>query len=203
MWVLIDIFSNERLGEGFPSQAKLAKFMKLNPRTLNKAVKEGRNVFAFCGKGVRVVEQKVARFSVHESPSGPPLKSFEKAAEVAQWLGVSRQAVYAAFDTFCNYTERKIKKNGKEWFLKKVFEDPLTNPWKKEAKPQKALNSKRKFPKKRNKISRTTSFSQHSFSQTSSPTANESGFCSTPTAGRRKRTSPKNRAGSREQLFAD
>ena len=92
--------------------------------------------FPFRGRQVRVVEQKVARFSVYETPNGPPLESFETESEMAQWLGVTRQAVYAAFNRFCDLNERKIKKDGKAYFVKRVFDKgPVTNPWTEEATP--------------------------------------------------------------------
>ena len=68
MWVLIDNTSRERVSERFSSQAALARFMKLSPQTLNKAVKEGRTVFSFEGRDVQVVKQVFARFEVRDSP---------------------------------------------------------------------------------------------------------------------------------------
>ena len=113
MWFLVDVSSKEKFRKGFSSQVKLARFIGIHPRTLNKAVKEGRKVFTFNRKRVLVVEEKVARFLVHESSSDPPLKSFEKETEVAEWFGLTRQAIYAAFGPYSNETERKIKKKWK------------------------------------------------------------------------------------------
>ena len=92
--------------------------MGMNPRTLCKAVKEGRNTFKFRGKQVCVLQKEVARFSVHESSDDPPLKFFEKETQVAEWFGLSRQTINASFNL--NQTEKTIKKDGKEWILKRV-----------------------------------------------------------------------------------
>ena len=76
MWLLIDNTSKERVSERFSSQAALARFMKLSPQTLNKAVKEGRTVFPFEGRDVQVVKQIFARFEVRDSPRGKVLGRF-------------------------------------------------------------------------------------------------------------------------------
>ena len=55
MWVLKKINQEQELASGkFSSQSKLAEFMGIHPRTLNKALKEGRNSFQFRGEIVSV-----------------------------------------------------------------------------------------------------------------------------------------------------
>ena len=118
MWFLQNVKTKELICEGFSSQAKLAQFMGMNPRTLCKAVKEGRNTFKFRGKQVCVLQKEVPRFSVHESSDDPPLKFFEKETQVAEWFGLSRQTIYDAFKL--NQTEKTFKKDGKEWIVKRI-----------------------------------------------------------------------------------
>ena len=115
MWVLKT--NNQELVSGkFSSQSKLAEFMGLHPRTLNKALKEGRNSFQFRGEIVSV--HQLPQFSIHDS-SGTPQKFFEKEAQLAEWFGVSRQTIYSAFKL--NQTEKAFKKDGKEWIVKRIF----------------------------------------------------------------------------------
>ena len=55
MWVLKKLNQEQELASGkFSSQSKLAEFMGIHPRTLNKALKEGRNSFQFRGEIVSV-----------------------------------------------------------------------------------------------------------------------------------------------------
>ena len=115
MWVL-KTNNQELVGGKFSSQSKLAEFMGLHPRTLNKALKEGRNSFRFRGKEVSV--RQLPQFSVHDS-SGTPQKFFEKEAQLAEWFGVSRQTIYSAFKL--NQSEKAFKKDGKEWIVKRIF----------------------------------------------------------------------------------
>ena len=115
MWVL-KTNNQELVGGKFSSQSKLAEFMGLHPRTLNKALKEGRNSFQFRGEIVSV--HQLPQFSIHDS-SGTPQKFFEKEAQLAEWFGVSRQTIYSAFKL--NQTEKAFKKDGKEWIVKRIF----------------------------------------------------------------------------------
>ena len=136
MWVLIDNTSKERVSVRFPSQAALARFMKISPQTLNKAVKEGRTIFPFEGRDVQVVEQVFARFEVRDSPRGVVLGTFATKADVAKWIGVSRQAVSAAFARLCSWDERTVLKDGRKIYLFQTFDKgPMTNPWAEDAKP--------------------------------------------------------------------
>ena len=114
MWVL-KTNNQELVGGKFSSQSKLAEFMGIHPRTLNKALKEGRNSFQFRGKTVSV--HQLPQFSVHDS-SGTPPKFFEKEAQLAEWFGVSRQTIYSAFKL--NQSEKAFKKDGKEWIVKRI-----------------------------------------------------------------------------------
>ena len=126
MWFLVDLSSNEKASSEFFSQSNLAQIMKILPQTLNKALKEGRNKFRFRNRYVRVEQRKVSRFALFEFPetmrqeASSPIETFETAIEVAKWLNVTRQAVYAALN---RGTENKIKnKAGKYFFLKKLNE---------------------------------------------------------------------------------
>ena len=137
MWLLIDNTSKERVSERFASQAALARFMKLSPQTLNKAVKEGRTVFPFEGRDVQVVKQIFARFEVRDSPRGKVLGRFATQADLAKSIGVSRQAVSAACARICNWDERTVSANGSDFFLFPVFDkSPMTTPWKEDPKPK-------------------------------------------------------------------
>ena len=137
MWVLIDNTSRERVSGRFPSQAALARFMKLSPQTLNKAVKEGRTVFSFEGRDVAVVKQVFNRFEVRDSPRGEILGKFTTQADLARSIGASRQAVSAACSRICDWDERTVSVNGKVFFLFPVFDkSPLTAPWEEKPKPK-------------------------------------------------------------------
>ena len=136
MWVLIDNTSKERVSERFSSQAALARFMKISPQSLNKAVKEGRTVFPFDGRDVQVVQQVFTRFEVRDSPRGNVLGRFATQADLARSLDVSRQAVSAACARICDWDERTILKDGSKIFIFPVFDkSPMTNPWEEDLKP--------------------------------------------------------------------
>ena len=113
MWFLRDE-SGEKVSEFFPSQAKLAVHMQMTPQTLQRAIKKGRNVFQFSGQEVKVVQQTIPQFAVFDfSPSegsGNPIETFELPSEVAKWLKVPNQTVYAAVK---RGDETRIKKEGK------------------------------------------------------------------------------------------
>ena len=141
MWFLQNVKTKESICEGFSSQAKLAQFMGINPRTLCKAVKEGRNTFKFRGKQVCVLQKEVARFSVQESSDHSPLKFFEKETQVAEWFGLSRQTIYAAFKL--NQTEKTFKKDGKEWILKRISAETPSPPEKEIPSPPKPIPAPR------------------------------------------------------------
>ena len=137
MWVLIDNTSKERVSKRFSSQAALAKFMKLSPQALNKAVKEGRTVFSFEGRDVQVVKQVFARFEIRDSPRGKVLGRFATQADLAKSIGVSRQAVSAACARICNWDERCVSAHGSEFFIFPVFDKlPMTTPWEEDSKPK-------------------------------------------------------------------
>ena len=136
MWVLIDNTSKERVSGRFSSQAALARFMKISPQTLNKAVKEGRTVFPFEGRDVQVVQQVFNRFEVRDSPRGKVVGRFATQADLAKSMGVSRQAVSAACARICNWDERTILKDGSKIYIFPVFDKSrMTNPWDEDAKP--------------------------------------------------------------------
>ena len=124
MWFLIDE-SGEKVSEFFPSQAKLAVFMQLTPQTLCRAIQKGKNVFQFRGQEVKVVQQKIPHFAVFDFPpsegtegSGKnPIETFELVSEVAKWLKVPNQTVYAAVK---RGNETKIKKEGTVFWLTKL-----------------------------------------------------------------------------------
>ena len=114
MWVLKKLNQEQELASGkFSSQSKLAEFMGIHPRTLNKALKEGRNSFQFRGEIVSV--HQLPEFSAHDSSGNQ--KFFEKEAQIVEFFGVSRQTVYLAFKL--NQSEKKFKKDGKVWIVKR------------------------------------------------------------------------------------
>ena len=114
MWVLKKINQEQELASGkFSSQSKLAEFMGIHPRTLNKALKEGRNSFQFRGEIVSV--HQLPEFSAHDSSGNQ--KFFEKEAQIVEFFGVSRQTVYSAFKL--NQSEKAFKKDGKVWIVKR------------------------------------------------------------------------------------
>ena len=118
MWFLRDA-SGDKISEFFPSQAKLAVHMQMTPQSLQKAVRKGKNVFQFHGQEVRVVQQRIPQFAVFDfPPSENPLETFEWVSEVAKWLKVPAQTVYAAVK---RGNETKIKnKEGTVFWLKKL-----------------------------------------------------------------------------------
>ena len=114
MWVLKKNNQEQELASGkFSSQSKLAEFMGIHPRTLNKALKEGRNSFQFRGEIVSV--HQLPEFSAQDSSGNQ--KFFEKEAQIVEFFGVSRQTVYLAFKL--NQSEKKFKKDGKVWIVKR------------------------------------------------------------------------------------
>ena len=116
MWVLKKLNQEQELASGkFSSQSKLAEFMGIHPRTLNKALKEGRNSFQFRGEIVSV--HQLPEFSAHDSSGNQ--KFFEKESQIVDFFGVSRQTVYLAFKL--NQSEKKFKKDGKVWIVKRNF----------------------------------------------------------------------------------
>ena len=116
MWVLKKLNQEQELASGkFSSQSKLAEFMGIHPRTLNKALKEGRNSFQFRGEIVSV--HQLPEFSAHDSSGNQ--KFFEKEVQIVEFFGVSRQTVYLAFKL--NQSEKKFKKDGKVWIVKRNF----------------------------------------------------------------------------------
>ena len=135
MWVLKKINQEQELASGkFSSQSKLAEFMGIHPRTLNKALKEGRNSFQFRGETVSV--HQLPEFSAHDSSGNQ--KFFEKEAQIVEFFGVSRQTVYLAFKL--NQSEKKFKKDGKVWIVKRNFSPEDEVPICKDQKSQSLKN---------------------------------------------------------------
>ena len=118
MWFLRDE-SGEKVSEFFPSQAKLAMHMQMTPQTLQRAIKKGKNVFQFLGQEVRVVQETIPHFAIFDfPPSENPIETFEWISEVAKWLKVPNQTVYAAVK---RGDETKVKnKEGTVFWLKKL-----------------------------------------------------------------------------------
>ena len=99
MWFLRNIVSGEKVSPDFPSQAKLARFMQILPQTLHKAIQEKRNVFKFRERNVRVVQEKIPHWALFGlSSSETPIETFETVSDLAKWLKVTTQAVYAAIN---------------------------------------------------------------------------------------------------------
>ena len=119
MWVLKKINQNQDFASGkFSSQSQLAEFMEIHPRTLNKALKEGRNSFQFRGELVSV--HQLPEFSAQDSSGNH--RFFEKEAQLIEFFGVSRQTVYLAFK---KATEKVFKKDGVKWTVKHLLQDEV------------------------------------------------------------------------------
>ena len=117
MWFLRDK-SGEKVSEFFPSQAKLAVHMQMTPQTLQRAIKKGKNVFQFLGQEVRVVQETIPHFAIFDfPPSENPIETFEWISEVAKWLKVPNQTVYAAVK---RGDETKVKNKEGVFWLKKL-----------------------------------------------------------------------------------
>ena len=126
MWFLRDE-SGEKVSEFFPSQAKLAVHMQMTPQTLQRAIKKGKNVFQFHGQEVRVVQETIPQFAVFDfPPSENPIETFEWVSEVAKWLKVPNQTLYAAVK---RGDETKVKnKEGVFWLKKLEVESVFPQP---------------------------------------------------------------------------
>ena len=117
MWFLRDE-SGEKVSEFFPSQAKLAMHMQMTPQTLQRAIRKGKNVFQFLGQEVRVVQETIPHFAIFDfPPSENPIETFEWISEVAKWLKVPNQTVYAAVK---RGDETKVKNKEGVFWLKKL-----------------------------------------------------------------------------------
>ena len=117
MWFSRDE-SGEKVSEFFPSQAKLAVHMQMNPQTLQRAIRKGKNVFQFLGQEVRVVQEIIPHFAIFDfPPSENPIQTFEWISEVAKWLKVPNQTVYAAVK---RGDETKVKNKEGVFWLKKL-----------------------------------------------------------------------------------
>ena len=117
MWFLRDA-SGEKVSEFFPFQAKLAMHMQMTPQTLQRAIKKGKNVFQFLGQEVRVVQETIPHFAIFDfPPSENPIETFEWISEVAKWLKVPNQTVYAAVK---RGDETKVKNKEGVFWLKKL-----------------------------------------------------------------------------------
>ena len=147
MWVLKKLNQEQELASGkFSSQSKLAEFMGIHPRTLNKALKEGRNSFQFRGEIVSV--HQLPEFSAHDSSGNQ--KFFEKEAQIVEFFGVSRQTVYLAFKL--NQSEKKFKKDGKVWIVKRNFSPEDEVPICKDQKSQSLKNPTSTSTKKKKSV---------------------------------------------------
>ena len=93
--------------------------MQMTPQTLQRAIKKGKNVFQFLGQEVRVVQETIPHFAIFDfPPSENPIETFEWISEVAKWLKVPNQTVYAAVK---RGDETKVKnKEGTVFWLKKL-----------------------------------------------------------------------------------
>ena len=135
MWFLRDIGSGENVSPDFSSQAKLARFMQILPQTLHKAIQEGRNIFKFRERNVRVGQEKIPQWALYSSsgterasggpkgtfgPSETPIETFETMLDLAKWLKVTKQAVYAAIN---RGLEPQIKNKEGTVFLLRKFEE--------------------------------------------------------------------------------
>ena len=119
MWVLKKINQEQELASGkFSSQSQLAEFLGIHPRTLNKALKEGRNSFQFHGEMVSV--HQLPEFSAKDSSGNHQF--FEKEAQIVEFFGVSRQTVYLAFK---NANEKVFKKDGVKWTVTRLLQDEV------------------------------------------------------------------------------
>ena len=147
MWVLKKNNQEQELASGkFSSQSKLAEFMGIHPRTLNKALKEGRNSFQFRGETVSV--HQLPEFSAHDSSGNQ--KFFEKEAQIVEFFGVSRQTVYLAFKL--NQSEKKFKKDGKVWIVKRNFSPEDEVPICKDQRSQSLKNPTSTSTKKKKSV---------------------------------------------------
>ena len=125
MWFLRDE-SGEKVSEFFPSQAKLAVHMQMTPQTLQRAIKKGRNVFQLRGQKVKAVQETIPQFAIFDfPPSENPIETFELVSEVAKWLKVPNQTVYAAVK---RGDETKVKNKEGVFWLKRLETEPLPQP---------------------------------------------------------------------------
>ena len=116
MWVLKKLNQEQELASGkFSSQSQLAVFMGINPRTLNKALREGRNSFQF--RGELVSAHQLPEFSAQDSSGNH--RFFVKEAQIVEFFGVSRQTVYLAFK---NANEKVFKKDGVKWTVTRLLQ---------------------------------------------------------------------------------
>ena len=101
--------------------------MQMTPQTLQRAIKKGRNVFQFCGQEVRVVQETIPQFAIFDFPPREnPIETFELVSEVAKWLKVPNQTVYAAVK---RGDETKVKnKEGVFWLKRLETESECSAP---------------------------------------------------------------------------
>ena len=125
MWFLRDIGSGEKVSPDFSSQAKLARFMQILPQTLHKAIQEKRNIFKFRERNVRVVQEKIPHWTLSKGngPSETLIETFETVSDLAKWLKVTNQAVYAAIN---RGLEPQIKNKEGTVFLLRKFQETAT-----------------------------------------------------------------------------
>ena len=122
MWFLRDIGSGEKVSPDFSSQAKLARFMQILPQTLHKAIQEKRNIFKFRERNVRVVQEKILHWTLSKGtgPSETLIETFETVSDLAKWLKVTTQAVYAAINRGLKHQIKN--KEGTVFWLRKFQE---------------------------------------------------------------------------------
>ena len=106
MWVLKNQSGTRTCEWKFSSQSKLAEFMGIHPRTLNKALKEGRNLSSFAGKLFLFTNFQNFQLMILLEIKN----SLKREAQIVEFFGVSRQTVYSAFKL--NHL-KKVKKMAK------------------------------------------------------------------------------------------
>ena len=95
MWFVIDPETLQKLGGRFDTQKDLADFLGITPQTLSRELKLCRLIFRWKGRNVQVVNQSLMRYEIF-SPENELVGRVKSKAELARFLGVSRQAVSAA-----------------------------------------------------------------------------------------------------------
>ena len=95
MWFVIDPETLQKLGGRFDTQKDLADFLGITPQTLSRELKLCRLIFRWKERNVQVVNQSLMRYEIF-SPENELVGRVKSKAELARFLGVSRQAVSAA-----------------------------------------------------------------------------------------------------------
>ena len=87
--------NSPELGGRFDTQKDLADFLGITPQTLSRELKLCRLIFRWKERNVQVVNQSLMRYEIF-SPENELVGRVKSKAELARFLGVSRQAVSAA-----------------------------------------------------------------------------------------------------------